>query len=132
MKELLAARRTSIIDEWFARTLESYPPQAARLLAGVTDRFRNPAGHLLRDNLATIFDAALLWDDWPLATRALYDLMQLRAVQDFGPDEAVAFIPLLKAIISHAAGEKPGARFSSLTLDAVNDRIDRLTQLGSE
>ena len=64
MKELLAARRTPIIDEWFARTLESYPPQAARLLAGVTDRFRNPAGHLLRDNLATIFDAALLWDDW--------------------------------------------------------------------
>ena len=56
MKELLAARRTPIIDEWFARTLESYPPQAARLLAGVTDRFRNPAGHLLRDNLATIFD----------------------------------------------------------------------------
>lgn len=130
MKDFLTARRTPIVEEWFARTLESYPPQTAHFLKGVVDRFRNPAGHSLRENLAALFDAVLLSDDWPEATRALRDLVQLRAVQDFTPDEAVAFIALLKPIIRDAAAQVPDARFANPTLDVVNDRIDRLTQLG--
>ncbi len=35
----------AIVEEWFARTLESYPQVTARFLALEKDPFRNPVGH---------------------------------------------------------------------------------------
>jgi hypothetical protein len=97
-RDVLTTRRAAIVNEWFAETLKTYPPQTAHLLATVCDPFRNPAGHALRENLAKLFDAAMLSDDWAHAAGVLAELVQLRAVQGFTPDEAVAFVAPLKSI----------------------------------
>lgn len=115
----LAARRPALVDQWVERTLATYPPEATRLMAAEADPFRNPAGHALRKNLAVLFDAAILSDDWDAAKRALGEIVRLRAVQDFSADQAVGFIPMLRPIVEQACGP---------VID-IGARIDRLTKL---
>jgi hypothetical protein len=110
LHEMLASQRAALVEEWFGATVASYPAQMAQFLRREADRFRNPAGHALRDNLGIVFDAVILSDDWDRAARALGDLLQLRAVQDFTPSEAVGFIPPLRDILGRAVtGLKSGS-----------------------
>ncbi len=123
LRAALESRRDALLSEWFAETLKSYPDQTAQFLGRVADRFRNPAGHLLRENLAALFDAVFLSDDWPAATDALRELAQLRAVQGFTPEEAIRFIPAFRPIAgSVLVAEADAAR----DLDV---RLARLTGL---
>jgi hypothetical protein len=119
VRELLSARRPALVDQWVEQTLATYPAATARLMAAEVDPFRNPAGHALRENLAVLFDAAILSDDWDAAKRALGEIVRLRAVQDFSADQAVGFIAMLKPIVEQAF--RP-----VIDIDA---RIDQLTKL---
>jgi hypothetical protein len=139
---MLAARRTALVEEWFAATLASYPAHTAQFLRREADRFRNPAGHALRESLAAVFDAVMLSDDWDRAERALNDLVQLRAVQDFTAAQAVGFIPSLKGIMRSVLvpqdvspgrdGAGVGDQGSGVTLSQLDARVDRLMLLASD
>ena len=116
LHEMLASQRAARVEEWFGATLASYPAHMAQFLRREADRFRNPAGHALRDNLGIVFDAVILSDDWDRAARALGDLLQLRAVQDFTPSEAVGFIAPLRDILGRAiTGLKSGSTDPAIT-----------------
>ena len=131
LRETLAARRTALVEEWFAATLTSYPAHTAQFLRREADRFRNPAGHALRESLAAVFDAVMLSDDWDRAGRALNDLVQLRAVQDFTAAQAVGFIPPLKGIVRRATTAGIEDQGSGMTLSQLDARVDRLMLLAS-
>ena len=124
LHEVLADRRSALVGQWVDRTLATYPPATARLMAAEADPFRNPAGHTLRENLGVLFDAAILSDDRDAATRALGEIMRLRAVQDFTAAQAIGFIAMLKPIV------RATVRRTLLPAEesAVNVRIDRLTE----
>lgn len=127
VRAMLAVRRSALIDEWFEHTLATYPPETSRLLATVADPFRNPAGQTLRENLAVVFDSAILSDDWAEATRALGALVQLRAVQDFSADQAVGFVGLLKPVLTSVMASSGEQRSGAVV--AIDARIDDLTAL---
>ncbi len=120
---VLAARRTAIVAAWLADTLNSYPAETRQILTTVSDRFRNPAGFTLREALPALFDA-IVSGDWAQAPGPLGDLVQLRAVQGFSREEAVAFVARLKDVVSEFAGPELqlGAIRGLADLDA---RIDR-------
>lgn len=122
---MLRARRSAIIEKWLGETLKSYPAETARVFGAEADRFRNPAGHALRENLAALFDAVMLSDDWDHAARALGELVQLRAVQDFTAAQAVGFILPLKTILREAM-------LTDDLLTRLDARVDRLMLLAPE
>ncbi len=115
----MLAHRAAIVEAWVAATLRTYPDAAARSLASGGDRFRNPAAWLLRDNLALLFDAAIIGQDDDAAARAAGEIVRLRAVQGFDADGVVAFVEPLKRIVRTIAGV------------SADDRVDRLAHLAA-
>ncbi len=115
--------RDAIVEEWFARTLESYPEAAARFVASEKDPFRNPVGHTLRTAMAALV-AEVQGEMDPAQVRGALDgILQIRAVQDFTPGEAVGFVFLLRPILlahdpSHPATSE--SRIDHLALAAFD------------
>jgi hypothetical protein len=115
------SRAEPILEQWIARTIESYPSAAVPFLSGQDDRFRNPVGYTLQTGLAALFSQLQGGMDEEQIGPALDAIIRIRAVQDLAPSQAVGFIFLLKPIIADLApaGER----------EMLNNRIDRLALL---
>jgi hypothetical protein len=114
----IAERRSAIVEQWLDEIAKTYAGAGAPFL-GETDEFRNPVAHVLRENAAILVNAAVLGDDWTRASRALGEIVRVRAVQGFRANEAGAFIEPLKTISREAPGRAPG----------LEARLDRLMKL---
>ncbi|MBI4591114.1 MAG: RsbRD N-terminal domain-containing protein [Candidatus Rokubacteria bacterium] len=135
----LAAGKDAIVRAWLARTLEAYPERTARFLAQEGDPFRNPVGQTLKEALPALFDELLGAMDAGRLSTLLDGIVRIRAVQDFTPSQATAFVFLLKKVIREqmdlpphlsplplrGAGEGEGA----MALAAVEGRIDEMALL---
>lgn len=120
-REALERKRSAILKEWIARTLQSYADQTSRFLLDEKDPFRNPVGHALKEGLPVLFDELVGGMDAARITPALDSIVRIRAVQDFTASQAVAFVFLLKRIVhEELAGEN---------LAALEERIDELALL---
>jgi len=118
-------RKAAILAEWLRRTLESYPPPAGRFLAEEKDRFRNPVGYTLREGLSLLLDELLGPMRQEGLREALEGIVRVRAVQDFTPREALAFLPLLKQILREQ-------RWQAETPAELDARIDEALLLACD
>ncbi len=95
--DALQSHVTLLADRWCALILGTYPPDAARLMAGRSDPFANPVGSTVRRATRIVVEALVARqpDDAGMV-EALHDIVRIRAVQDFTPSQAVGFVFLLK------------------------------------
>jgi hypothetical protein len=114
----------TILDQWFARAVESYPRETAQFLAEEQDQFRNPVGHALRENLAILLRELLGEMEQALMAPALEAIVRLRAVQALSATEAIGFVFLLRPIVDELLPKTAAA--------LLNRRIDRLTLMACE
>jgi hypothetical protein len=99
LQELLAQKKTAIIDEWFNLVAETYPADTAGFIKRQKDPFSNPVGGTTKKGLAGIVDE-LLGEMNPSQIDSFIDpIIRIRAVQDFTPSRAVSFVFSLKNII---------------------------------
>jgi hypothetical protein len=121
LREFLQTRRAAIVDRWTDRTLQVYPPDAARRMRRERDRFQNPVGHLTRKSLEELFDGLVAGRPAGEMTAALDGIVRIRAVQDLSPSQAMGFVFLLKgAVRDELANEvRPD-------LAALDSGVDRL------
>jgi len=110
-----------ILEQWIARTVQSYPSSAAAFLSGEKDPFRNPVGRTLRQSLTTLFRELQGGMDAAHIAPALDAIVRIRAVQDLSASQAVGFVFLLKPIVREIAPE------SGQT--PLDERIDQLALL---
>lgn len=110
--------REAIADAWLDRILRSYPSQTSRFLKDEKDGFRNPVGHAFKEALPILLDELLLGMDKEKVVPALDAIVRVRAVQDFTPSQAVAFVFQLKEVLRHSCPETD--------LEPVYERIDEL------
>jgi hypothetical protein len=98
LKKSIARNHDKLLKKWFQATIDTYPPQAARILGKDADRFDNPVGSVTRETLDEVLH--LLASDFTGATleKTLDPVIRIRAVQAFSPAEAVSFIFFLKKI----------------------------------
>ncbi len=129
LRETLAAEKHAIVQEWLARTLQSYPEHTGRFLLQELDRFRNPVGQTLRQALPALFDEFVGAMDPAAVTRLLDPIVRIRAVQDFTAGQAVAFLFLLKPVVREALKRENQAPSTLDDLVAVEGRIDELVLL---
>ena len=124
---LLRAREGALLEHWLKRVYAAYPLDTAGFSHTGANQFANPIEHATRTSAETIM-AAVRGQDIPEAALkgALEDMIRIRAVQPFSPEQAAGVLFLLKSSIRELLREK----LDSVTLYAelldVEARIDSL------
>lgn len=124
--ERLRRERDSIAGKWFERILDTYPPDAVRFLKRERDRFNNPVGYTFRQETKVLLDAILNGLESEKLLASVENIIRIRAVQDFPPSQATAFVFLLKNVLRE---EFPASHLESGALDElleIESRIDGL------
>jgi hypothetical protein len=124
--ETLRERRSTILADWLARIADSYSEEMSGLLLNETDPFRNPVGGTLRLALPTLLDEILAGTESAAMLQALNDIVQIRAVQDFTPAQAVAFVFQLKDVFREQLRCLPQRHGEGLALESLMNRVDRM------
>lgn len=88
--------REEIARGWLERIAHGYSGETARFILKEHDPFRNPVGHEFREAVDVLTGELLDGMNEDRVARALDPVMKIRAVQDFAPARAVAFIFDLK------------------------------------
>ncbi len=99
IRELIKNKKSVIIDNWIRSIYETYPLETSNFLRDQKNRFSNPVGHAIADSAEKIMNVLIEGFDLQKIKILLQDLIKIRAVQDFLPSQAVAFIFLLKSSI---------------------------------
>ena len=97
--EQLSAKRSALYERWLDRIISSYPPDTATFLRRERNQFANPVGQTFAEQVRVLIDL-LLDDAGAEAMRPpLETIAKIRAVQDFTPGRAMAFVFELKQAI---------------------------------
>ena len=127
---LLSQKKAAILGRWLAMIFESYPPETAIFLRKEKNRFDNPAGYRISEGLEGLYGALLQEMERDQVLTCLDEIIRIRALQNFTPSQALAFIFLLKVVIrEELAGEILKENLAVEILD-LESRIDGLALLG--
>lgn len=122
--KLLAEKRSKIIKKWRDAIIESYPEDTQGFLRREKSQFANPVGLIISKEIETLYDEIIKGDDTEKISSCLDSIIRIRAVQDFKPSLAVAFVLQLKQII----GEELGSVHAD-EMRILDNRIDEVTLL---
>ena len=127
LKNILQEKKPVIIKQWFEALVETYPEGTRSSLRKQDAQFANPVGYHYAEGVEALFDA-LLGGMLPDTVSTFLDSMiRIRAVQNFTPAQAVAFIFQLKHIVRAALGsELLQDRKLSEELVALESAVDDL------
>ena len=129
LKDLLLKNRAAILERWFRLIIETYPSETSKFLKSQKDRFANPVGAAISEGIEGLYEH-LLGESDPVEVSSFLDrIIRIRAIQDFAPSQAVAFVVFLKKAIREQLGKEIRDKTVADELLAVESRIDDLTLL---
>ena len=99
LNDLLKQHKAAILKEWVDSLTNSYQDDTSKFLKKQNDAFANPVGNAISQGLASLLDELATGMDHTKIKSALDPVIRIRAVQDFSPSQAIAFIFMLKKII---------------------------------
>jgi hypothetical protein len=127
LKKLLQERKTTIVKKWFDTVAETYPDDTSRFIKKQKAQFTNPVGYTISDGLEHLFDGLLQGMLQDKVSAFLDSIIRIRAIQDFTPSEAVAFVFRLKKVIRQELGDdilkQQGIPEELSTLDSAIDDL---------
>lgn len=115
--------------KWFQLILETYPADTSRFLKREKDRFINPVGYTISQEIEALYDELLLEMNPDKLTACLDKIIKIRAIQNFPPSQAVAFIFLLKKAIREELANEIKEKQAFEELLKLESRIDKLVLL---
>jgi hypothetical protein len=127
---LLSQKKAAILGRWLAMIFESYPPETAIFLRKEKNRFDNPAGYRISEGLEGLYGALLEEMERDQILTCLDEIIRIRALQNFTPSQALAFIFLLKIVIREELAEEIRKENLAAELLDLESRIDGLALLG--
>ena len=126
LEKLLSEKGPAVLDRWLKLILESYPADAQRFLKKQKDPFANPVRHTISKEIESIYGELLKGVDRERVSPSLDRIIRIRAVQDFSPSQAVAFVFLLKQVIREVLDKEIREHHLSDDLLALESQIDDL------
>lgn len=126
----LAEKKSAILGRWLNMIYESYPPETAIFLRKEKNRFDNPAGYRISEGLEGLYGALLQEMERDQVLACLDEIIRIRALQNFTPSQALAFIFLLKIVIREELSGEIQKENLALELLDLESRIDGLALLG--
>ena len=129
LESLLTQKKAAVLERWRDLIVQTYPADASEFLKREKDRFNNPVGYTIASGTEGIYDALLEGSASNVLSSTVDSIIKIRAVQDFSPSRAVAFVFLLKkAVREQLAAEMRENGFSEQLL-AFESKIDELALL---
>lgn len=96
---ILSRERSSVVKRWQEAVLDTYPADSRQFFKKEKDKFANPVGSIVGQEMGALFDAFVSERDREKVASCLENILRVRAVQDFRPSEAVGFVLALKGIV---------------------------------
>ena len=129
LEKLLLQKKTAILEQWYDLIVESYPADTQSFLKKQKDRFDNPVAYEFRKGIEGIYEALVHGMDHDSIYSFLDRIISIRAIQEFPPSAAVAFIFLLKKAIRNTLEKEILEDGISHELIERESRIDGLALL---
>lgn len=129
LESLLSQKRTTILERWFQLIVETHPAITSRFLKQEKDRFVNPVGYTIRQEIETLYDELLQGMDFGKLCASLDNIIRIRSVQDFSPSQAIVFVFLLKKAIREELASEIREKQLFEELLRFESRIDELALL---
>ena len=131
LTRILEQKRDAVLEKWFDLIIATYPPESSRLLGGNKDQFRNPIGYSINKGIEGVYDQLISTMNTDDLRSALDEIIRVRAIQDFTPSEAIAFIFFLKTIVREVLNEQVGTevRGHAEEINTMDARIDEVAML---
>ncbi|HDZ89761.1 MAG TPA: hypothetical protein ENH37_03700 [Deltaproteobacteria bacterium] len=114
LNKLLADKRTDILKKWREAIISSYPEESQNFLRREKSQFANPVGLIISKEIETLYDEIIRGEDPDRISSSLDTIIRIRAVQDFQPSGALAFVLQLKQIVREAVGASHGKEMETL------------------
>ena len=127
---LLSQKKAAILGRWLTMIYESYPPETAIFLRKEKNRFDNPAGYRISEGLEGLYGALLQEMERDQILTWLDEIIRIRALQNFTPSQALAFIFFLKNVIRQELAEEIQKENLAAEILELESRIDGLALLG--
>lgn len=96
LDRLLSEKSKSIKSRWVELIYNTYPTDSTKFLKSDKNQFSNPVGYAITGQLVELFDALREGGDHDRIKSLLEYFIKIRAVQEFSPAQAMAFILQLK------------------------------------
>jgi hypothetical protein len=122
--DLLRKRKDTVIRRWVEAVLSTYPEDAAALFIKEQDPFANPVGKSVREGIEGLFEAMVDEMDEAGIRKSLDQIVRVRAVQQFSPSQAVAFVFSLKPILRDLFPESEADPGLARRLAEMGSRVD--------
>ena len=126
LEQILTQKKSVIAKYWFDLTTQTYAPDTAEFIKNNKDQFANPVGGAMLNSLNGLLDQLINSMDPEAVTSHLDAIIRIRAVQNFTPSQAIAFILSLKKVLrENLTKELRDSRIAS-ELVTFETKIDRL------
>lgn len=129
LEKSLVKKKPAILKKWLQLILESYPDATSKFLKQEKDRFANPAGYTISQEIEPIYEELLTEANSEKLVACLDNIVRIRAVQDFSPSEATSFIFLLKKAVREELANDITERQDFEKLMGFESRIDSAAML---
>jgi len=123
---IIAQKKSAIIKKWFDAVAKTYAEDTTKFLKNQADPFANPVGGTLSRGLEAIMDELLQGMHRETIVSFLDPIIRVRAVQDFTPSRATAFIFSLKQVIRKTISSDLKDKEVADEFLALENRIDEL------
>jgi hypothetical protein len=131
LEDLLKQKAPHIRKRWFDLIIETYPADSQRFLREQKDRFANPVGSTLSRAVETLYHELLHGMDSEKVNASLDEIVRIRAVQDFSPAGAMAFMFLLKKVLKEELRQEIKENAAAWEeLLALESRVDEMALRG--
>ena len=128
LEDLLRERSDRILKKWFRFVVKTYPDETAKFLLREKNPFDNPVGSNIIEGLEGVFKQLTAGERIESVNPFIERMVKIRAIQDFRPSQAVAFVFNLKDIIREVLSDEPKTGGSG-ELVVLDRRIDSFALL---
>jgi hypothetical protein len=125
--KIIEHKKTAIVKKWFDLTAQTYAPDTAEFIKSKTDPFANPVGGSILSGLDGLLDQLIHDMDPQIINTYLDPIIRIRAVQNFTPSQAIAFILSLKKALRTSLTKELREIRNLTELLEVESKIDRLS-----
>ncbi len=129
LENLLSDKRSRAIKNWRESIYGTYPEDSRGFFRKEKDQFSNPVGNVIFREIEKLYDEICTGSDFNRISSCLDNIIRIRAVQDFKPSQAVAFVLHLKTILREILGEEISRRGLSSEFQGLEMRIDKIALL---
>jgi hypothetical protein len=131
LTHLLSQKKPAILERWLDQIFSTYPPETAGFLKREKDRFNNPVAFRIYQGAKGLMDAVIVGATAAEVSNFLDEIIRIKAMQDFSPSQALAFVFFLKTVVREELAKeiRADADLAAEVL-ALESQIDGMVLLG--